>query len=345
MNRIYDGVLIRSFLTVALSAAFIAGASAQLADRSFFKGKVVRIVVGYSPGGGYDSYARMIAPRLAKELPGSSVVVENKPGAAGLTAFMSLIREKGDGLQILLLNGEAALMSQTVEENSKYDIGKVALLGRVSFERRTLVTKKSGSLNSIRDFSESSRRLYFGAADRLDSLGDPASILCFTLKIDCKLILGFHGATDVALAIERGEVDALVTSESQSANLIKAGKHVALAVLASSRSPLLPEVPTLKELLNYSHETGKWIDFRSDAADFGRVFVVPADTPAARIAILQSAFASALSDPDIVALGEKTNRPIAYAPPDELKKTFDAVVPSLIEADRLEIRRILLEAY
>src|SRR5713226_3341765 len=81
----------------------------------FLQGKTVRIVVGYAPGGGYDAYARMLAPHLQSKL-GTTVIVENRPGGGGLNALATLMREPGDGLHILLLNGEAAVLSALIEQ-------------------------------------------------------------------------------------------------------------------------------------------------------------------------------------------------------------------------------------
>src|SRR5215203_5772083 len=74
------------------------------------KGETVRIYVGFSPGGGYDAYARMLAPHFEKKT-GATVVVENRPGGGGLTALNQLVRAKADGTNMMMLNGEGAIMA------------------------------------------------------------------------------------------------------------------------------------------------------------------------------------------------------------------------------------------
>src|ERR1700733_13707986 len=104
-------------LAVALAlAAVMPAARAQDAERAYFGGKTVRLIVGYGPGGGYDAYARMIAPYLTHDL-GASVVVENQPGAGGLTALNNLYVASPDGLQIMIVNGSGAGLAQLVGQS------------------------------------------------------------------------------------------------------------------------------------------------------------------------------------------------------------------------------------
>src|SRR5581483_6386295 len=125
-------------------------APAAAAD-DFLKGQTVRIYVGYSPGGGYDAYARMLAPLLEKKT-GATVVIENRPGGGGLTALNQLVREKPDGTTMMMLNGEAAIMAQlTKQPGVAFDMTKVSNLGRVAQEQHFMLVnpKIKGSLKDI----------------------------------------------------------------------------------------------------------------------------------------------------------------------------------------------------
>src|SRR5450432_3676931 len=96
--------------SAAALALAVPAARAQDAERAFFSGKTIRLVVGYGPGGGYDAYARMIAPHLSKAL-GASVVVENQPGAGGLVALNRIYAAAADGLTMMIVNGTGAALS------------------------------------------------------------------------------------------------------------------------------------------------------------------------------------------------------------------------------------------
>src|ERR1019366_7839220 len=99
-------------LAAALAlAAGVPVARAQDAERAYFSGKTVRLVVGYGPGGGYDAYARMIAPHFSKVL-GASVVVENQPGAGGLVALNRIYAAAPDGLTMMIVNGTGSALLQ-----------------------------------------------------------------------------------------------------------------------------------------------------------------------------------------------------------------------------------------
>src|SRR5690349_18259055 len=98
--------------TASLLAFGLMSAQAQQADNDYV-GKTIRFIVGFGPGGGYDSYARMLAPYLAK-YSGASVIVENRPGAGGVIALNGLYTAAPDGLSIMIVNGTGAAFSQLI---------------------------------------------------------------------------------------------------------------------------------------------------------------------------------------------------------------------------------------
>src|ERR1700736_3050409 len=126
-RMIRSGTWILSAVLVLMVAA--PATRAQDAERAYFNGKTVRLVVGYGPGGGYDAYARMIAPHLSKAL-GASVMVENQPGAGGLVALNRIYTAVPDGLTMMIVNGTGAALSQLTEQvGVRYDLGQLGYLG------------------------------------------------------------------------------------------------------------------------------------------------------------------------------------------------------------------------
>src|SRR5262249_6415351 len=106
-------------------------ARAQEAEKAFYAGKTVRMIVGSGTGGGYDVFSRMIAPYLAKVL-GATVIVENQPGAGGLVALNRLYVAPPDGLQISLANGTSAAFAQlTDQQGVRYELPKFTYLATV----------------------------------------------------------------------------------------------------------------------------------------------------------------------------------------------------------------------
>src|SRR5687767_15950298 len=107
----------KSALALSLAFGLVMAASpvaAQESEQAFFSGKTVRFVVGFGAGGGYDSYARMLAPYLSKTL-GAKVIVENRPGAGGLVALNGVYISPPDGLTMMIVNGTAAVFSQLTD--------------------------------------------------------------------------------------------------------------------------------------------------------------------------------------------------------------------------------------
>lgn len=330
----------------ALMLAALPAPRVQAADGAgFFKGKTVRVVVGYNPGGGYDALARLLAPHLEKRL-GATVIVENKPGAGGLGAMKGLMRDPPDGLRMMLLNGEGAALANIIDlPGLVFDLQAIGILGRVSYENRILLASDKSPFQKIATFEKAGKPVIFGSSGRTDGMGDMAEIFCNAMRIPCKLVTGYPGSQDVTLAMMRGEVDAQVTSESQSAKLVKSGGIVAVAVLAPHKAPMLPNTPTIFDLTKLPPDQAKWINFRAGISDIGRIMVLPPKVPSERIAALQDAFRAILTDPKVIAEGERTNRPVDYAPAAETRKVIAQIVGGLKPDERKQIKELILHGY
>jgi tripartite-type tricarboxylate transporter receptor subunit TctC len=330
---------------LAVVAAAAVAAHAQAPDPgAFLKGQTVRFVVGYSPGGGYDSYARMLAPHFEKRT-GATVVVENKPGGGGLTALNQLARSKPDGLSMMVLNGEAALISQlTKQAGVSYDITKIALLGRVAEEPHVMLVNPSLP-GGLKEILASGRKVKFSAGNRLDNLADYASVLCEALKMNCQIVIGYKGSKEAGLAVMNGEVDALTTSESSAIDYSQGGRTRLIATIAQKRSRLNPDIPLVTEQVELPPEQKWWIDFRLGIKAFGRVVVGPPDLPADKLAHLQAVWREILNDQAVKAEGDRTQRPLDYLSPEALGTTVRDILQTL-PADRLkEVNEVLLKKY
>jgi tripartite-type tricarboxylate transporter receptor subunit TctC len=188
--------------------AFATPAHADEAD--FFKGKTVRLIVGFGAGGGYDAYARMVAPRLGKVL-GANVVVENQPGAGGLTALNRTYIAPGDGLTLMIVNGTAAGLSEIVQEPGvKYELAKFGNLGIVSASPWVwLVNAEHPIVTNVQEAMKLGKRIRWSASGPIDGLSDGAAITCRALKLDCQIVIGYKVSSEAALAVTRVEFDGI----------------------------------------------------------------------------------------------------------------------------------------
>jgi tripartite-type tricarboxylate transporter receptor subunit TctC len=333
-----------SIMLLALAPLLYGGrgtAVAQSAEAEFFKDKTIRLIVGYSAGGGYDLYARMIAPYLGKALA-ANVIVENQPGAAGMTALNRLYVSQPDGLQMMLAGGTAASMAQLVGEKAvRYDLAKVGYLGLVSRSPYVWVVAPGSPIKTPADAAKLGKRIVWGATGPMDGLSDGASFTCEALALDCKVLLGFKSTSEVALALARGEADAIYTSDPAAINYVRAGNARGVATMARTRSVFFPDLPTIFEAVPLKPEQQWWFDFRSNVDNLGRILIVPPGMAPARLTFMQEAARKALTDPELIAEGNRSRRIVDFQDPASTTRMAVSVVGSLTPEQRERIRAVV----
>jgi len=332
---------------VMASAILCVAAGAAIAEtaESFYQGKVVRLVVGYSAGGGYDSYARMLAPHLERRL-GATVVVENRPGGGGLVALNQVATAEPDGLSLILISAASAAFSQVVEaEGARFDLMRLGFLGRVIDEKRTLVWGAGAPYSSVAAMVQSPRPILLGSTARTSPIGAASAFLAEALELNAKIVVGYKGSKEIDLAAARGEVDGFVVSDSSTARYGREGGLLPFAVLSRERSNLLPEVPTIFELVDLTPERVWWLDYCDALFGLGRSLVTTPDIPAERLAFLQQAVADVLTDPQVVEEATAKSNPLNYAPPTSARRLIETVVGSLTKEQVAKVREVALEKY
>jgi tripartite-type tricarboxylate transporter receptor subunit TctC len=337
----WDTLLRSMAAAFMLFCAGFTSARAQAPDMAFFKGKTVRLIVGFSAGGGFDLYARMIAPYIAREL-GANVIVENQPGAGGITATNRMMTAPPDGLQIMLVNGLAAAFGQFTEQQGvRYDLAKLEHLGTVSGNPWVWLVTASSPWKSVADVLADKRKYMWSAGGPIDGLSDGAAFTCEALVLDCNVVLGYPGSNDSALAVGKGEMDMLYIVDTSAANYVATGQIRVLASMGRARSKLFPDVPTVFEAAKLSEEGAALLDFHSTAEKLGRILVAPPGTPPERLAALRAAVKAALTDPVLIAEGDKTQRNVEFASAEETRKSSISVVSDPSPAQKRRMISIL----
>lgn len=326
---------------LALGALFGASANAQMAEAEFFRGKTVRLVVGFGPGGGYDLYARMIAPALSKQL-GGTVVVENQPGAGGITALNRIYTSPPDGLTMMIANGTGAALAQLINQpGAKFDITKVGHLGTVSVEPWLWLVSKDSTIRTVEDAFKLGRPVNWSASGPMDGLSDGALFTCEALKLPCKVITGYKGSREAALAVMRNEMDSLYIADTSANNYTATGDSRAVVIINRKKSRFYPNVPTVFEAYPVPKENEWMIDFHAAIEDLSRILVLPPDMPAARLAFMQTAVQNVLTDKDFIAEGEKSQRYIHFVDAKTTQAAVGKVVSNLTEEQLKTVRRII----
>ena len=321
-----------------------APAAAQESEQAFFAGKTVRFVVGFGAGGGYDSYARMLAPYLSKTL-GANVIVENRPGAGGLLALNGLYIAPPDGLSMMIANGTAAVYSQLTDlQGARYDLGKIGYLATLSAPPSMWTVGPHYPVKTIAAALKGERKWRWAASGPVDSLSDGAAFTCAGLKLDCQIVLGYKGSNDAALAVSRGEMDALYVTDTSANTYVRSNGLIALATVGRNRSRFFPNLPTIFEAAKL--DAGQeWIfQFRHLAQSLGRILLVPPGLSQSRSAYLEAAVAKATSDPAFLAEGEKRQLYTDYVDAAGTRKNALSIVSAVTPEQRKLVQDILARA-
>lgn len=318
----------------------LAPASVRADEAEFFKGKTVKMIVGFGPGGGYDAYARMIAPYLSKRL-GATVVVENQPGAGSLAALNRLYVAPPDGLQMMLVNGTAAALSQIAGVSAvKYDLGKMTQVATVSVSPWLWLVPKGSPIRTVADARTGSEVLW-GAGGPIDGLSDGAQVTCEALALKCRVVLGYKGSNDVALALARNEMGAMYVSDTSANNYVRSGDVRPVANMSRKRSRFFPDLPTIFETEKLSAEAAWLLDFHATVQDLGRIITAPPNLPAARLAYIVDAVRQTLTDKELIDEGEKSQRYVDYIDSRTTTQNVAKVINELTPAQRERVRKVM----
>jgi tripartite-type tricarboxylate transporter receptor subunit TctC len=318
--------------------------TAQESEQAFFAGKTVRFVVGFGAGGGYDAYARMLAPYLSKTL-GAKVIVENRPGAGGLLALNGVYISPPDGLTMMIVNGTAAVYSQLTDlQGARYDLAKIGYIATLSAPPSLWTVGQQTQVKTIAQALADSRKWRWAASGPVDSLSDGAAFTCAGLKLDCQIVLGYKGSNDAALAVSRGEMDALYVTDTSANTYVQSNGLVPLATVGRNRSRFFPELPTVFEAAKLDAEQ-QWIfDFRHVAQSLGRILVVPPGLTNDRLVYLEAAVAKAVKDPAFLAEGDKRQLYTDYVDAAGTRKNAVGIVTTVTPEQRKLVQDILAKA-
>lgn len=333
------------FSTIAACAfsALLAGPAAAQDATAFYKDKTVKIIVGFGAGGGYDAYARMLAPYFRDAL-GATVIVENQPGAGGLSALNRLYTAPPDGLQMMLIQGTGAAMQQLLEQPAvRFDLARFGYLGIVTSSPWIWLVKPTSTLASPTDAMKAGSPIVWSASGIIDGLGDGAAITCHALQLNCKIIRGYAGSSAAALSLAQGETDAMYVSDTSAAQYVKAGDAKAIANMNRTRSRFFKDLPTIFETVQLSKEQEWWFDFRATLDNLGRILLVPPGLPKERLEHLQAVAKKVLNDPRLLAEGEKSGRYIDFVDADTSRKMVLSVISDTTAEQKKQVRDVILK--
>jgi len=293
---------------VATSAVY-----AQDAVEQFYKGKQINLYVGTSPGGGYDTYARLLARRFSNYIPGNPTIVpQNMPGAGSnkLGGFMYSVAPK-DGTAIGAIFSGAILQPLVGDTPVQHDPSKFIYLGNANNEVFVCFARADAPVKTFQDTF--SKELIIGATNEGGSTRDFAAMLINVLGSKLRIVTGYAGSNEIMLAIERNEVQGLCgvgwsSIAAQHPHWLANGFGMLIAQLATKGHPEMNRmgVPVAIDFAK-TDEDRKVMELIYSQLTFGRPFVLPPGTPLDRVAALRKAFMATMQDKDTLADAKKMN--------------------------------------
>ena len=264
--------------------------------------KDITFVIPFSPGGGFDTYVRLIAPFLQKHLPNKvNVIVKNVPGAGGRKGLTEVYRSKPDGYNIVIVNVPGAMVPPLVGTKVQYDLEKITWLARLSFDSYLLTVAGNSPIKNFADFKKFAET----SPVKVPSTGAGSTAHAMTkvffsvLGIKDQVVSGYKGTKEMTLAVIRGDTPAGILPSESTRKYIEAGD---IRPLLTTDDPSdYPGVPSAKSLgLN-----------DLDGLFIHRLVAAPPGLPPEIRSTLSKAFTAAMNDPALKAAAEKIKRPFA----------------------------------
>lgn len=318
------------------AAALAINASAALAadeGAAFFKDKTITYIVATSPGGGYDSYGRLVVEYMQRYLPGSTFVVRNMPGAGHIVGTNAIYASKPDGLTIGTFNTGLIYNQLVNAQGIKFDLSKMSWIGKAASDPRVIVIASQSPITSFADLMAQKQPVNFASAGPGSASYVETVMLTFALKMPVRNLTGYNGTED-QLAMRRGEIVGSIASRSSYATFIenKYGRFIAQIGGNDKDVPQLASMvkdPKALELLRLVQSQG----------DIARLTAGPPGIPADRMKALIDAYRKAMEDKELQARAEKLEKPVEPAYGEDVAK---AIAVALNQSE--ETKKLLAEA-
>ena len=313
------------FLTVT-GGLFFSTTAGHAAAADFYQGKVVRIVVGFSPGGAFDAYSRSLSRHMRKYLPGNpTITVENMPGAGSLIAANYLYKAaNADGLTIGNFIG-SVLMGQVLgQKGIEFDARKFEYVGAPARYYPVCLFSKASGITSVDNWLASKTPVKMGGIGQGTSGDNTIKILQATIGLPIQLVSGYKGMAEIRLATEAGEVaGTCVGPRTVWQQNLEKGEVIPVLQVTPSPAGDFPKVPLAIDLAK-SEEARKLIEVgvHNDSA-IALTYALSPGTPKELVATLRRAFGATMKDSEFVAELKKARLDVDPVAGQEVEKIIN----------------------
>jgi tripartite-type tricarboxylate transporter receptor subunit TctC len=313
------------------NAAFAAGlamlplslACAQT-PAEFYKGRNVDLYIGYSAGGGYDIYARVLARHMGKHIPGNPTVVpKNMEGAGSLRLANWLYNVAAKDGSVFGTIGRGTPFDPLLgNKSAQFDATKYTWIGSANNEVSVCVAWHTSGIRTFEDML--AKPMIVGGTSASADTDQFPKITNGVLGTKMRVISGYPGGNEIGLAMERGEVQGRCgwswsSVKSTHQKWLDEKKFAVLVQLALEKHPDIPAVPLIVDLAK-NHEQRQILKLIFARQVMGRPFLAPPDIPRDRAEVLRKAFMDTMKDKDFLADTERSQMEITPVPGDELEK-------------------------
>jgi tripartite-type tricarboxylate transporter receptor subunit TctC len=315
-------------LLLALALPFAAAAAND--DDDFYRGKTMSLIIPIGPGGAYDTYSRLVARYLGKQLPGSPVIVpRNMPGAGGTIASNHVYNlAPQDGTTLSMITSSFAMEQLFDNPQIKYDARKLLAVGRLLDTTSVIFFWHTSPIKTVDDLRKLPSTVGISGVYEIPAARMRA--MNRFLGMQMRLIPGYPSAKDYVLAVERGETDGGTSTYIGLSQLfsgyLREKKLNIVVQFALTRDADMPDIPTVMELTN-DPEVRQIFSYLVSNDAIGRSLFTTPNVPPARLALLRTAFQKMLADPEFRAEAERLNLPLVTKSGEEMQKvvldTFD----------------------
>lgn len=311
-----------------LSTFLILGVAGVGSAQAPFSGRTVTVLVGNPPGGGYDRFARLVARHLPRYLPGSpAVVVQNMPGAGGIVAANHLYNvARSDGYALGLFNRNLVIAQLAGVQELRVDMRRWQWIGNLAGETYVFAIRSDLPYRHILDLRRAEPPLAVGSTGPGTGSHDYPLALKVFLRLNLRIISGYQGTGEVALAVERRELDGRAGAWSSLLPHIQRGVLRPLVrTLSDNPDPQLRALPVDQDLAT-GDVARQVLRLRSITLKLGRPFVAPPGAPAELVRLYREAFRRLAQDATFLNEVERAGFEPAYTSPEECLRTVQEVL-------------------
>ena len=312
--------------------AILLSPSTSFPQASFYEGKTIRIIVGFSPGGGYDALARMLSRHMGKYIPGHpAIVVENMTGAGSLLAANHIFRAaKPDGLTFGHFSGGFAFNQVMGQPEVEFDARKFVYLGAVARDESAIALTKASGITSIDKWQSVKTPIKMGTTGPgAFGTDNVIKVIKAALHLPIQIISGYKGTAEMRIAAESGEIDGTTwgwdTMRGAWQNALEQGTVVIVLQAVPKPFSDLPNVPLAIDLAK-SPEARQLIEVGIHyPSKITKTLALPPGTPADRAQLLEKALQETVRDKEFNAEAEKAKLGLNPVTAEEMKKTVDGI--------------------